>query len=190
MKKRLFIAIPLPENIKNQFEIYKNNLKTEKINWTKIENLHITVQFFGEVEEKFLPDIIKKVQNITKNINTFTLKFDKIIFAPRNKTPRMLWAIFSDNGSFQELVNIISETMKEFIVPMLRNENIMRKKRMAHITLARFNNPQITYLFNSVVPKIKNKNFKVQKIELWESTLARNGSIYKNIKKFSLINHD
>lgn len=190
MKKRLFIAIPLSENLKNQLIIYKNNLRTKKINWTKIENLHITVQFLGEIEQGFLFSIIKKIENATKDINTFTIEFDKIIFAPPNKTPRMIWAIFSDDGSFQELVDAVSGAMEEFIAPISRNENVMRKKRIAHVTLARFNDSQIVHSLHLAMPKIKNKSFDCQRIELWQSTLTRNGPIYKNINKFFLTKHD
>jgi 2'-5' RNA ligase len=52
---RSFIAIDLPDDVRAAIEEAQTRLKGEdfgvKISWTKIVNLHLTLQFLGNIEE-------------------------------------------------------------------------------------------------------------------------------------------
>ena len=49
MKKRLFLAIPLTEEIKSELDKYKNEMGLEGVRWIPSENLHVTLYFLGDV---------------------------------------------------------------------------------------------------------------------------------------------
>ena len=62
MKKKIFIAINLPEKIKSELVSYQEKIDrffddTCPIKWTKKDNLHITMFFIGFVEYDELIDV-------------------------------------------------------------------------------------------------------------------------------------
>ena len=66
-KKRLFVAINLPEEIKKNLFCFKNRYLEIPARWTKKENLHITLYFIGYVSEKNLEKIREALKEITLN---------------------------------------------------------------------------------------------------------------------------
>lgn len=187
MTKRLFIAIPLPKFFKNELAEYAQQYPAMRgVRWTASQNLHITVQFLGEVKEEHFEAIVKRLENIAPNIHSFQLVFEEIIFAPPNKEPSMIWATFSGDGQYQELVKKVSAALDKFVPQNLRGENVMRKARMPHITLARLKDMGIARSLKLIQPKFEKNTVKMVSFELWESTLTPEGPVYNVIEKFSL----
>ncbi len=181
MKKRLFVAIPLPEPMQATFSEYKKNFKANDIRWTLKENLHITVFFLGDVIEDLVPKIVMALQNVTSNIKQFRLEFEKTVFAPPNKPPRMIWGQFYKNENYTLLSNAIAKTLNlSFQIPL---ENSSREI-IPHVTIARIKNP------NSIseveLKPLEIENLEVTSCQLIESTLSSGGSIYSVVEKFIL----
>ncbi len=80
---RLFIAINLPEEIKDILTSYQSDLPY--VRWTKRDNLHITVKFLGDKEEE-----IERVEPFEVTINSISLW-------PSGDEARYIWA-HTDNG--------------------------------------------------------------------------------------------
>ena len=187
MTKRLFIAIPLLKYFRKELEEYMQQFSHIRgLRWTKRENLHITVQFLGEVKEEHFDVIVERLGDIAPNMRSFQLAFEKITFAPPNKEPNMIWATFSGNGQYQEFVKKVSSAMDEFVPQNLRGENVMRKARMPHITLARLKDPSLARSFNLSQAHFKKDTVRVVSFELWESKLTSEGPVYNVIEKFLL----
>lgn len=51
---RVFLGIPLTEQLKDELQQATNRLKLlfngEQINWSRPENLHLTLHFFGDIQ--------------------------------------------------------------------------------------------------------------------------------------------
>lgn len=184
-KRRLFIAIKIPNELKKNLVNFQKQFETKDINWTKFENLHITVQFLGWVDENKIFSIEKDIEKAAQVATPFNLNFENIIFAPPQKTKRMIWAVFNCEGQYEKLVKNIFESMKKYINLKLWNENIMRRERTSHITLARFKNLDIAKNIDLKRVRIENKKFKVSEISLWESKLSRDGAKYQILNKFN-----
>lgn len=184
-KRRLFIAIKIPNELKKNLVNFQKQFETKDINWTKFENLHITVQFLGWVDENKIFSIEKDIEKAAQVATPFNLNFENIIFAPPQKTKRMIWAVFNCEGQYEKLVKNIFESMKKYINSKLWNENIMRRERTSHITLARFKNLDIAKNIDLKRVRIENKKFKVSEISLWESKLSRDGAKYQILNKFN-----
>lgn len=184
-KRRLFIAIKIPNELKKNLVNFQKQFETKDINWTKFENLHITVQFLGWVDENKIFSIEKDIEKAAQVATPFNLNFENIIFAPPQKTKRMIWAVFNCEGQYEKLVKNIFENMKKYINSKLWNENIMRRERTSHITLARFKNLDIAKNIDLKRVRIENKKFKVSEISLWESKLSRDGAKYQILNKFN-----
>jgi 2'-5' RNA ligase len=92
MRHRLFIAINLPEIIKNNLSNFQTKYPELPARWTKKQNLHITLVFLGYVNEHEIPEILKTTEEVAKKHNAFSLVLNRICYGPPKKTPRMVWA--------------------------------------------------------------------------------------------------
>src|SRR5260370_31537712 len=73
---RLFTAIPLPLDVKNSVgEIIRGKLPVPYINRT---NLHITLNFFGELSDAEVDKVKKVFEQSAKNLEKFKVEFNKL----------------------------------------------------------------------------------------------------------------
>lgn len=180
-KYRIFVAIDIPEELKNVAEayiepFYKNNLArvVEKENW------HITLIFCGYLDEDKLDKLKEKTKEIAEKTEKFELIPDKIIFAPPSRTPRMVWLTFKHSPGFSKL----SKEFSQF------SEN--SRESFPHLTLIRFKEfhyPNLKKLLpeNGIDLKSKAKPFMAESINIMESHLSRNDPKYELVEKFNLI---
>ena len=191
-KKRLFVAINLPEEIKKNLFCFKNRYLEIPARWTKKENLHITLYFIGYVSEKNLEKIRKALKEITLNNYFFELSFVRINYGPpESKIPRMIWVSFNESKNLLKINQEIEKNISE-----IKLENFMIEKRnfSPHITLARIRQMDFKKMNPEELPKIDEEigppagglTFNVCSIELMESNLKRTGAEYKILESFSL----
>lgn len=180
MKKRLFFSIPLSEDILDQLIKSVSLIKFNNARWISAENWHVTVLFMGDVQDTLIPEIITESEEIFKKIKPFDFKFKKIVFIPQNNA-RMIWAEYEKNEVFNELCQAIYKKLKRFILDDSANQY---KEIIPHITLARLVNNNKQNLPLLIQPRV-NK-LQVDKINLIESQLTLQGSIYTRICEFNL----
>ena len=51
-RRRIFIAINLPEDIKRELAAYDQKWSDLPVRWTEKENLHITLEFLGYLTDE------------------------------------------------------------------------------------------------------------------------------------------
>jgi 2'-5' RNA ligase len=193
-KKRVFLAINLPEQIKKQIaqeqkeidnsfpEEYRRGL----IRWTKKKNIHITLLFLGSLEEREISALSKTVKEITDKQSQFSLELSNINYGPPAKMPpRMIWLQLKNNPA----LNIIAEEIKK----NLFEKKILKKPEgrpfSPHITLGRIKIWQwkrIEPEERPVIEKTLDQNFPIKSIELMESKLKRTGAEYQILESFPL----
>ncbi|WP_337103397.1 RNA 2',3'-cyclic phosphodiesterase [Paenibacillus sp. YIM B09110] len=129
---RLFIALPLPIQIKDQLKRWvqqnKGSLPFRK--WTHPDDYHITLQFLGELPADKLEDLNIALADI--HYPTFELHLAEVgTFGPP-VAPRVLWAAV--DGDLSQLTALHGEVVKKTsplgFVPEERSYK-------PHITLAR-----------------------------------------------------
>ncbi len=187
MKKRIFIAINLPEDIKNRIgaEIEKIRCKfTNDIRFIGRNNWHITVSFLGWQNDESMLPILKGMKETITDFSQFKIEINDISYGPKNKPPRMIWLNCGANTS----KNLSG--LKDFLESKLIDEGLIFKQEhrqmSAHITLARFQAADAGDL-----PDIKtnlNLNFQVKTLNLMESHLARAGAEYEILQSFPFHN--
>jgi len=178
MTKRLFVAIPLPQSYLDILSQYGSNYNLPGINWTKQENLHITVHFFGEIKTEKIPQLISALKEVANQIDSFKLNFNKIIFGPPTRIPMMVWAIFHGHNHFQKLAVLIYQSTKDFLF------EIQEPKFLPHITLARFKG--FVDVNKIKLEPVKLNDLKVESFCLMESELSSKGPIYIKLADFKL----
>ncbi len=179
-KKRLFIAINLPKNIKKNIaaEIEKFRYDfTNDVRFLEPANWHITLAFLGYQPEENLPAILEAMEKTSQKFSAPAIALSDISYGPIGATPRMVWL----NGSGQTS-KALSE-IKEFLENALVDKGIrfQRESRgfKTHITLARF-----SQIAKKDLPEIEKKvdwNFLPGTLDLMESHLSRKGAQYEQI---------
>ena len=179
MKKRLFVAINLPPEIKGQIHREIESIKSYwpakyPIRFTAIENLHITLIFLGNQEEKFLEPIKKAIEEVAPSFFQPEIQLNRLIYGPEGKFKRMIWL----NGESNSLALIRKELEKNLISNQIdfKKEN---RDFSLHVTLARFNfNPEPSV----PLPQKIDFSFKPKTIDLMESRVKSDGPIYSIVK--------
>lgn len=92
---RAFIAIEISPGIQNQLdEIQKqlrNQIKDNAIHWVRSQNIHLTLQFLGDVSITNLNDIKNILAEEAINHEPFEITIGNLGAFPNNNHPRVIW---------------------------------------------------------------------------------------------------
>jgi len=178
--KRLFLALNLPEDIKEKLGKLLLQLRTKypQVKWVKPKGLHLTLHFLGETdnigENKLkaalgaLPEKGVEIKLILGELGAF----------PNLKYPRVIFIKIKELDG-----NFLSSLHKE-IGGVLEKQGIKVDSRpwQAHITLGRVRDDELDFKENI---NFKDK-FKLSSWELMESELTPAGANYKIIASYLL----
>jgi 2'-5' RNA ligase len=183
-KKRIFIAINLPEAIKKKLFDWELKLEQEyglgefrgrNVSWVIKNNLHITLIFIGYATDEETYEIAKKMKEVAKKHQSFFINLESIVLGPTNKPSRMFWV---QGEKSQELAELQSDLETALNMGSGHKEEV--RAISPHITLARFKSSEIakTITEKGTVEKKINYQIPVESIELMQSTLSRSGPEY------------
>ena len=185
MKRRLFIAVNLPENIKNKLIEHQRKWAEFPVRWTPKVNLHITLVFIGYVGDDEMYEIINIVKETAKQHNPLNIDLKKIILGPPDTPARMFWVEGEKNEELAKLKNDLEDSL------LKSGDSGFRKKEMRdyrpHITLGRIKQEQWRRLDSK--PEVDEKfehSFPVETIEVMQSNLKRTGAEYTVLESMEL----
>jgi len=180
---RCFIEIDLPDTVKSYVIEKVMQIKSASTGYdfriVKKENLHVTLAFLGEIDEKTLEEIIKKTSAVAGKFCGFECSLSKIEAFPA-KSPRMIWITLNENIAFSNLY----EELKKALT--LENEHAGFK---AHITAARLK-PDSKAKKAIIIRKTETEplKFQVRELKIMKSTLKSDGPEYAVMKSIHLAN--
>ncbi|MFA5413726.1 MAG: RNA 2',3'-cyclic phosphodiesterase [Patescibacteria group bacterium] len=181
MNKRAFIAINLPDEIKTKFDLVIEELKKLNpdygIKWIEPENLHLTLHFFGDLTEKQIALVEEGIEEITKNIESFKMATGDFGCFPNEREPRVFFAAAEATKILHDLIGKLEVMLENF------GYKVDTRPWQGHLTLGRVKDWSRCKISGV---KIMPMNFTVKSIELMESELTPEGSIYSVIKSFPL----
>ncbi|OGZ41610.1 MAG: 2'-5' RNA ligase [Candidatus Ryanbacteria bacterium RIFCSPHIGHO2_02_FULL_45_43] len=175
MKKRVFVAIGISEELKGRISQWQNKFSTLPVRWIGKKNLHVTIipPWYEENVEK----VKQAIQEAVCHVGFFDLQFHRITFGPSQNRPRLIWI---EGPSPKKLIDL---TMK--LEKVLRKKS-ERRSFLLHLTVARFK-PEIYSTFS--IKQLDEKvlwNEKVASVVLMESRLLKGGADYESIAACSL----
>lgn len=177
MNKRLFVAIPLEPNIKSLLGTYKTHvINHPNITWVAPQNLHITLYFLGNVAEEVIPNLIDKINTVLLDIKRFSLKHGRIVLAPPNKAPKMIWVQFEKNKNYDQLCFKLQNAIQKY---ENKHKPSNHKELIPHITLARFKG--FVNITQEDLKQIEIPEVDVTSCHLMESTLTPEGPVYETL---------
>ena len=188
-KLRTFIAVSLSGEIRDCLSRLQDILKTSNadVKWVKKDNIHLTLKFLGEIENKKIDEIIKAIDSLSNSISAFQLEISSIGAFPKKEAPRVIWVGLSQGDSeTKQIAKELENAISKLGIP---GES---RPFSSHITLGRVRSAlnrkqlieQLNYLEGNF-PK-ERPTCKIDKITLFKSTLTPLGPIYEVLHETNL----
>jgi 2'-5' RNA ligase len=136
---RTFIAIELSDEIKDALDRIESHLKYSgaDVKWVAKDNIHLTLKFLGEVDEKKCEKVKAALDEIAKSTASFKISLKDIGAFPKIEFPRVIW-VGLDKGTKEstELAAKIDEALSAI--------GFDRETRpfAAHLTIGRVRSPK------------------------------------------------
>jgi len=184
---RLFVALDIPTEVRAGLQQYVERVRiyAPDARWARIESLHVTLKFIGEVGEA-------KVQEIKNTLaqaesEPIQVDFKEIGFFPTPKSARVFWAGVHAPDTLKNLAGRIDELLEKL--------GIEREKRPyhPHLTLARApERGESKHCFRllqerlGAEPAAQFGTMTAQEFFLYQSQILRGGSRYTKLQRFPL----
>jgi 2'-5' RNA ligase len=184
-KRRVFLAINLPESVKKKLVNYQLEWANLPIRWTKEPNLHITLVFIGYVNNEEMLEICQLTRQIVQKHSFFEIKLNQICFGPPNRPPRMVWAEGEESNELVRLKDDLENGLLNSTKSGYRRQE--RRKFRPHLTLGRIKQGEWRQLAQKpVLEKEISLAFPVDSVEVMESHLSRGGADYAILESAEL----
>ncbi|QOJ78264.1 RNA 2',3'-cyclic phosphodiesterase [Infirmifilum lucidum] len=181
---RVFVAVKVdrPEVVA-KIKVFQEELERAglKAKFVEAENLHITLQFIGEIPQEKVQSIKVKLREV--RASPFVMELEGVGAFPSLKNPRVVW-IGVKRGA-EELSQLAHKVSQAILATGVRVE---REEFIPHLTIARVKAP-----LNGEARRIIEGNSAtlfgeqdVTRFYLVKSTLTPRGSIYTDLAVYQL----
>lgn len=182
---RTFIAIDLPGQLRKKIVIASRRItKGLDIKLVEEENLHLTLLFLGEIDEKEKERVLGVLGDLRSASwrGGIKLRLGKVEIFPDDKKPSGTWV--NVEGEKEKLFSlykkIVDELLKKGITPEERNLRFS-----PHITIGRFKD-KIRRKELEGEGELEGQKFIVEKISFFQSQLTAKGPKYTKIGQFEV----
>jgi 2'-5' RNA ligase len=186
---RAFIAIELPQDIKDRISRLQDRLKKSgsDVKWVSPSNIHLTLKFLGEIDDKTRDGVCACLVEIAANTTLFTIKLGGLAAFPRMQSPRIIWIELSQgHDQTKSIVDQLENNLEKYGIDR------ETKPFSSHITIGRVRSAKnkedlircISESESSMTGNIGE--FQAGKITLFKSTLLPHGPIYEIIQETNL----
>jgi 2'-5' RNA ligase len=182
---RTFIAIDFPAEIITKIARITAYLRTQTpvnaLNWVAPENMHLTLNFLGDVREDHILAIEQCLQEAVRGQSSFNITIEGLGMYPNAKQPRVVWLGIKDAGALKHIQQALTKALK---VIDIEQEN---RPFLPHLTLARIrrnSSPDLTRQVGETLSQFKVDSlgsFPVQSVHLFKSELTPKGTIYTSL---------
>ena len=190
MNKRLFVAMPLPREVKEALtwvqEKLKEDLNKKDIKWVEKKNLHQTMVFLGKVEEARIPEVKEIMERLARQ-KVLNLTLTKLGFYPELRRARIIWIGLGGEDSK------VSSYFHKLRLPLQMAKFEFDTRFSSHITVGRVKKTKEWSMFSdrkiSLVQDFLRNNrisFQTKKLVLYESKLTPTGPLYHPIFEVKL----
>ena len=183
---RSFLAIELPETVRKKIEEVQGDLKSSRadVRWVNPDKIHLTLKFFGNIEEARIESIVQVIEGPIHNSKRFHLRVKGIGTFPHSKNPRVIWMGLIDGED--ALIPLQRQLETELGKIGFEQEG---RAFQPHLTLGRVNSSRGK---EDLIRKMETcreeefGEFGVVKVVLFKSDLKPTGPIYTPLREVSL----
>jgi RNA 2',3'-cyclic 3'-phosphodiesterase len=182
---RTFIAIEIPSEVKSALVALQDDLRRAgaDVSWTRPENIHLTLRFLGEVDERRIGEVEKVCVTSAAEFQPFTLSLNDTGVFPNARQPRILWAGLA--GEIEKAVEMRKRLDDGLALIGFERED---KDFNPHLTIGRVKSNRKTRELIALADarRVPTLSFVVTEIVLMKSELHPAGARYTPIAKVSL----
>lgn len=179
---RTFIAIDVSDDIRESLAQVIAHLKNTgaDVKWVAPENIHLTLKFLGDIDEKKSQQVEKALDGIAKVSRQFEINIKDLGAFPEIGFPRVVWAGLGRGASESRIVAAQVDAAMEGL-------GFERERRPfePHLTLGRVRSPKNSdKLKDGVLThslKLKSCSCNAGSMILFQSRLTPKGSIYTKL---------
>jgi 2'-5' RNA ligase len=180
---RIFIALDIPDEIRGRLEEYMERARqyAPEARWVRIEGLHVTLKFVGEVNESRLQEFKGALSAV--RAASFDVGFENAGFFPTSKSPRVFWIGVQAGEALPQLAAHIDQSLRKMGVACEERDY------NPHLTLARAGTPGS---LKGLAPLLELEappqfgTMTVREFFLFQSQLGKGGAKYIKLEKFVL----
>ncbi|NLA75129.1 MAG: RNA 2',3'-cyclic phosphodiesterase [Deltaproteobacteria bacterium] len=184
---RSFLAFELSEDIKNEIARISSAIKKTGLDagWVKPGNIHLTMVFMGDMEEKNIPAIIASIDDAIKNSAPFEISMSNMGLFPDAARPRVMWiGLDTDRERLSAFRDRLQKQLSRF--------GVAQEKRpfTPHLTLCRFRRPVKDFsLLKRVISQyspVSGTRARLDELIFFKSDLRQGGPVYTKIHAWPL----
>ena len=169
--RRLFagVGVAATEGVRGRVEELRRALRGEGIRWTRLENLHVTVEFFGAVAEEGIPGLAQALGRAAAGAEGFPLRLAGVGTFGGARHPRVLW-LGVESAGLGELHGRVAAALRE------GGWEPEARAFAPHLTLGRIDRLEDLGRFNEAVTRCGAAEAEVQVVReliLYESAAGR-----------------
>jgi len=184
---RSFLAFELPSDIKKTVKHVSEDVRGSKLNvkWVKVDNIHITVVFMGNISTEDIPAIREKIEKGCLGFEPFNISLKGLGVFPDTRRPRVLW--LGLEGEIERM-----SSFKKGLQERLKPFGIKEEKRRfkPHLTLGRFRKPNKSDpVLEGIISRYKDLESPVCPLEelvMFKSELKPGGAEYTRLESLPL----
>ena len=184
---RMFCAFELPETLRTRIHEHAQRVREAvpdaAASWSRPENIHLTIKFFGNVDQAKVPSISAAAARVVKEFSPVQIEVGKTGVFPRPSRPQVLWIGIDDrSGALSKLQERLED---EFALEGFPKED---RAFRPHLTIARIRKPQNANQLAEVHLGLEFSTVAVRLDEfiLFRSELSSKGSKYTAISRHRL----
>jgi RNA 2',3'-cyclic 3'-phosphodiesterase len=183
---RSFLAIELPGVISKKIEEVQEDLKLSRadVRWVAPEKIHLTLKFFGNIEDARVDVIVKAIESPIHSVASFPLGVRGVGAFPTLKNPRVIWmGLIDERGVLVALQKQIEAELEKI------GFETEKRAFKPHLTLGRVNSSRGKAELVDRVEKRQVEafgDFEVERVILFKSDLKPSGPIYTSLREIKL----
>ena len=184
---RIFCAVELPEVVRERLQQHIRQLREAipdvAASWGRVENVHLTLKFFGNVSTDRLPPISAAAARVAKEFSSFEISVGSSGVFPRPSRPQVLWIGVSDPSG--KLTALQQRFEDECALEAFAKEE---RSYRPHLTIARIRKPQGAGRLADAHLQLDFQPFSIQLREfvIFRSELSSKGSKYTALSRHQL----
>jgi 2'-5' RNA ligase len=186
-RTRTFIAIDPGKEIRARLVALQEQFgRTDaEVKWVERDNLHVTLLFLGEVDERDLPAVCRAVGEAAGTQLAFAMSIEKASCFGSPRRPRTLWA---GVGAGAQEVCALHDALEEVLLQLgcYRRED---RQYTPHITLGRVKSDRPADKLAAALARQagwKGGETKVREVHVMGSELTPQGPVYTVLSRAKL----
>lgn len=189
---RTFIAIELPIEVKHNIArvstLFQRKITGLPVRMVQVENIHLTLNFLGEITETDLSRLNVKLAEAGKAVHPFDLLVRGIGVFPNYNKPKVIWVgVGSESGDKGATLVNLQQIIRKSIQGIGREE---KREFHPHLTIGRIGQNAVQSELHKISEVVKSITVEplgavhVDQFCLMRSELKPAGPVYTKIRSF------